>query len=177
MPDLWLVVESFGILAAVALLAYGVVKTNVRFVVAGGILAAVVWLAAGVTNETEFERLDYVTLPLRAVDAATSKAVRDVTVQVVDAGTRYRLPATAARSPDGTATDVLTVSVFVKRKVSGSLLDRRRSPETTSELEDQDIEITAPGYQPCRGSLRQMLADTPRNADPQAPLVIEMRHE
>ncbi|HVX15164.1 MAG TPA: hypothetical protein VHC22_28485 [Pirellulales bacterium] len=174
MPDLWLAVESLGIVAAIALLAYGVMKTKVRFVVAGGTLAALMWLAAGLSNETEFEHLDYVTFPLRAVDAATAKAVGDVTVQVVDAGTRYRLPATAARSPAGSATDVLTVSVFVKRKVSGSFLDRRRSPETTNELEDQDIEITAPGYATWRGSLRQMLADTPRDADPRPPLVIEM---
>ncbi len=177
MPDLWLAVESFGILAAIALLAYGVAKIKARFVVAGGILAALMWLAAGLSNETQYEQLDYVTLPVRAVDAATSQAVHEVAVHVVDAGTRYRLPATAARSSDGTATDVLTVSVFVKRKVSGSLLDRRRSPETTSELEDQDIELTAPDYVTWRGSLRQMLADTPRDAVPQAPLVIEMRRE
>jgi hypothetical protein len=179
--DPWLAAESIGILVAAGLLVYGVAKLNVRFVVAAGGLAALTWLVAAWTNEdkTIYERIDYVTLRLRPVDAASDESVRGVTVQVAgptDAGRSavYRLPTSVERSADAAAAGVIRVSLFVKRRTSGSLIDRYRHPEATSEIEDQNLEIVAPGYRPWHGSLKQLLADDRSSTTPRSPLVIEM---
>lgn len=174
----WLIVELFGLLAAAALAAYSIIKLNPRAMMAAGTVGFCTWLLAGILSETEdpFERLGLLTLRVRVVDAETDEAVRGATIYVVATSessgtTTYRLPASAVAADDEDP-EVLTVSLFAQRRLSGSLYEQLRNPSATSQVVDQQLEIVAPGYQRWRGTLHQLLPDGwPTSAEPRRVVV------
>lgn len=171
--DITLICELAAFAIAAVLAVYAILKLDVRPLLAGGVLAASAWVLAGCVTEAQqpFERLTVLTLRLRPVDVVTGERVSGVTVDVIapdDSGkaVRWRLPAT----PEGADNVVLTVSLFIQQEIRGSLWEQYWHPAACTRVGDQQIEIRAPGYQPWRGTLKQLL---PEAAD-EPPTVIKL---
>jgi hypothetical protein len=176
--DLWLAVGFIAFVVAASLVVYGVWKIDVRPLAAGAVLAGLVWLGVACTSSTEWVSRELVTLRLRPVDAETRVLIADAVVQAVEVSDAQgsaacRLPVRLdARSDDDAA---LAVSLVVELTVRGSLVEQYKEPAAHSRVADQNLEITAPGYRPWRGTLAQLLPDGWPTGAAEAPVTIELQ--
>ncbi|HWB11084.1 MAG TPA: hypothetical protein VG826_17785 [Pirellulales bacterium] len=178
--DLWAVVEFVGFVGAASLFACGVWKLDMRLLAAGALLAGLVWFGLGCTNTDEWTSHEVVTLRLRPVDATSGEMVADAVIKSVDRsqpGTwaSFRLPAGRDAPPDGSAA-FLAVSLVVELRVQGSLVEQYHEPAICTEVTDEVLQITAPGYRPWRGTLLQLLPKGwPIASLDNSPIVIELK--
>jgi hypothetical protein len=177
---LTLSLELAALTAAAALVVYAVVKLDVRPLLAGGALAISAWMLAGWFSEAPrpYTRPGLRNLRLRPVDAVSGESVRGLTANVLapdDTGqiAAWRLPAVADEN-DGA---IATITLFVQEEISGSSWAQARRPADCIRIDDQRLEIAAPGYEPWRGGLKQLLSEREPADAGDNPIVIELRRE
>lgn len=170
---------------AVAAVAVGIARVNVRLVGGGCAVAGAIWLGCGWLTENEEADSIYqvVTLRLRAIDAATGAAVANIAANAHASAegsepVSYRLPASVVGPAGPDNGEILLVSIIVEVRLSGSLVDRMRDPAAHAELIDQTIEFNAAGYRPLRRTLSQLLpAGWPYAKLTDAPIEVELERE
>lgn len=174
MPDLLILgLELAAYSIAAGLAAYAIVKLDARPLLMGGVLAAAAWmLAGGVSRPREpYQRLGLVTLRLRPVEKATGEGVPGISAAAIapdDAGEDvfWRLPVAI----DAADKSVVRVAVIVQEEIYGSPWEQFWGAAQGVRVLDQQLVITAAGYQPWRGRLTELL---PEGVD-QSPVVIEL---
>lgn len=169
--------EAAAFAFAATLVVYAIVKLDERPMLAGAALAALAWLMAGCLSQPPepYQRLGLITLRLQPLDAVTDESVSGAIVAVIAPGetgelVAWRLPV----KPDAVDRGILTVPLFVQREIHGSPWEQFRRSAECVRTADQQIEISAPGYRPWRGSLTELLPEGGREAADEAAIVINL---
>jgi hypothetical protein len=168
---------------AVAGVAAGIARVDVRLVAGGCAVAGAIWLGCGWLSENDESSFRVVTLRLHVTGAATGEALPEVAVsaRASEEGSEpvfYRLPSSIVGRSGLENGEILLVSIIAEVRLVGSLVDRLRDPPANAALVDQEIEFTADGYQPLRRSLSQLLPEGwPYAKMPQTPVEVMLERE
>lgn len=167
---------AFGIAALLAV--YAIWKLDIRPMLAGAALAASAWTLAGCISEPRqpYQRLGLITLRLRPIDALTGERLNGLTVDVIapdDTGelASWRQPVTANHADKS----LVDLSLIIEQEIQGSPWQQFWRPADCIGMNDQQIEFSAPGHQPWRGSLKELLGNRWPMAADEPPLNIELR--
>jgi hypothetical protein len=173
-----------GFVVAIALVVIGIWKLDMRLVMAGGFFAGAVWLAIGWTTPlpARWPQDHLVTLRLRPVDAATGEFLAGTDCEQIETRSSpprtYRLPHKSDDDSREDAAKVIAVSMVIELNLTDSLREQLQQPEAHVEIVNESLQVTAPGYRPWHGDLKDLLPPSwTASAPTDEPITIELERE